>query len=405
MKAKTPWIWWAALGVFILAGSTGSLYRFGALYGLPAELWLANVRHAHSHLMYFGWATPALMGLIAAWLPRVTGRQTGPAIRRIMGATIGFALLAYIPFLLYGYQLAEIGSRRLPLSVMAATLNMLAWYGYIILYFRATRRAPRIRPLRFWDAALVFQCLASMGAWGVAVVSRLGVENPFWSEAMTHLFLDLFSEGWFVLAVLGLVYAAHPVPSQPGRQKAARWGEQLVVMGLPVIFFLFLPVNQVPSTIRVVAGIGGALVVTGLLLNVWVLWPVVPRKWVGWHIPLAFLTFKTIIGLGLVLPVTARWAQANALRIFYLHLLLLGFVTLGLIVAAREMWGRAAVPGHRWLVGAVLVLLATLFPLTGLWPESWGGRWVLQMAAWATLGPVLVAVGMMVTRVLRRQSL
>ena len=34
--------------------------------GLPGGLAYVNVRHAHSHLMFFGWVTPALMGLIAA---------------------------------------------------------------------------------------------------------------------------------------------------------------------------------------------------------------------------------------------------------------------------------------------------------------------------------------------------
>lgn len=73
--------------------------------------------------------------------------------------------------------------------------------------------ARRVRALRFWDAGLIFMILASLGAWDVAVVSRLGVEDPFWPLAMTHLFQDILSEGWSVLAVLGLTYAAH----QPAR--------------------------------------------------------------------------------------------------------------------------------------------------------------------------------------------
>jgi len=80
-RIRTPWIWKAALVCFIIAGATGSLMRFGMLYGYPAGLQFVNVRHAHSHLMYFGWVTPALMALIAANLPRVTGRQVSPRIR------------------------------------------------------------------------------------------------------------------------------------------------------------------------------------------------------------------------------------------------------------------------------------------------------------------------------------
>lgn len=398
-RIKTPWIWLAAIGCFVIAGSTGSLLRFGLLSGLPAGLGLVNVRHAHSHLMYFGWVTPALMVLIVAWLPRLTGRSLSARFLWVMGATIGCALLAYMMFIQYGYQPAEIDGRRLPLSVLAATLNVLAWYAYAYLYYRATRGAPRTRPLRFWDAALIFMILASLGAWGVAVVSRLQIADPFWSLAMTHLFLDLFSEGWFVLATLGLIFALHPAKSE----RAAQWGEQLIVIGLPVLFLLALPVGLVPAGLRAIAGLGGLLVAGGLLIMVAVLWPAVSGSggWTGWRVPLVLLTLKAVLGLGMILPVTARWAELNGLRIFYLHVLLMGFLTLGLVVAAREAWGRAAVPGHRWLVVTVLALLLSLVPLTGFWPSAWSGRWALQAAAVVSLGPVIVMAVMLVTLIVR----
>jgi hypothetical protein len=399
-QIRIPWIWPTALGLFILAGLTGSLLRYGQLRGLPSGLYLVNVRHAHSHLMYFGWVTPALMGLIAAWLPRFCGRPISRRFQWAMGATVAAAFLAYIPFLLFGYQSAEIGNGRLPLSVMAATLNVLAWYTYAFLYYKATRGATRVRALRFWDAALIFMIMASFGAWGVAIVSRLGVEDPFWSLAMTHLFLDIFSEGWFVLAVLGLAYTSHEAASE----FAARWGEQFIVIGLPVMFLLAMPVNLVPGGLRAIAGIGGLLVGAGLLLTVRALWPAVSAGTNGWRIPLSLLALKAIIGLGMVLPVTARWAQQNSLRIFYLHALLLGFVTLGLAVAARQVWSRAAVPGQRWLVAAVLILLLTLLPLTGLWPPAWSGLWALQIAAVASLGPVLVATIMLLRLLFGRRG-
>lgn len=386
-RMKWLWLWQAALGCFVLAGATGSLLRFGLLYGLPWGLNLVNVRHAHSHLMYFGWVTPAVMALMLAWLPEITGRPISGRFRWVALATVSAALLSYPLFLMYGYQAAEMGDSRVPLSVLAATLNVLAWYAFMLLYFRATRGVPRYRPLRFWDAALVFQALASLGAWGVAIVSRLNIEDPFWSFAMTHLFLDLFSEGWFVLAVLGLVCTA--IPGEPGR--SLRWGEQLVIMGMPVVFLLALPVNSVPAGLRLVASIGGLMVGVGLLACIWALWPATNRGWTGWRLPLALLALKALLGLGIAIPAVAIWGQQNGLRIFYLHVLLLGFVTLGLLVAAREAWGAVAAPAQKWLIAAVLALLVTLVPLTGFWPASWSGRWRLELAAWVSLAPVVAA--------------
>jgi hypothetical protein len=118
-------------------------------------------------------------------------------------------------------------------------------------------------------------------------------------------------------------------------------------------------------------------------------------------VPLALLTLKALVGLGTLLPVTARWGQQNSLRVLYLHLLLLGFITLGLFVAAREAWDRMAVPGHRWLVLAILAVLLSLLPLTGLWPTAWRGLLALQVAAWVSFWPVLVVTGMLVALLIR----
>ena len=180
----------------------------------------------------------------------------------------------------------------------------------------------------------------------------------------------------------------------------------MIVIGLPVMFLLAMPVNLVPGGLRAIAGIGGLLVGAGLLLTVSAIWPAVSTGANGWRIPLSLLALKAIIGLGMVLPVTARWAQQNSLRIFYLHALLLGFVTLGLVVAARQIWSRAAVPGQRWLAAAVLIVLLSLVPLTGLWSPPWSGLWALQVAAVVSLGPAL-AVMIMLLRLLfgrRRQE-
>jgi hypothetical protein len=380
-------LWLISLAVFGLAGSTGAFLRFGVLYGM-AGLEYANVRHAHSHLMYFGWVTPALMALISVQLTRLTGKPDSPWLRRIILATIGFGLLAYIPFLLFGYRLAEIGSARLPLSVMAAFLNVLAWYAFAWVYRRQVKDAPPTRPLWLWNAAVLFLLLATIGTLGLPVLAIAGIHSPLWSMALTHIFLDLFSEGWIVLAILGLAYAAFPAAA---RHPWARRGGELLVAGLPVIFLLYMPVHLVPPALRWLGSAGGLLVIAGTLANVVVLWPVVERLW---RVPLVFLGFKAITQLGLLIPEFARWAEITRLRVPYLHWLLLGFTTLVLFYAAARLW---SIRGRWGMTLAVIVLSLTLLPLTGLWPPALGGLWAIHAAAWAALGPVIVAVVVLVT--------
>ncbi len=385
------WVWLTALAIFILAGSTGAFMRFSMILGFPFGLMFTNVRHAHSHLMYFGWVTPALMALILVWLPRVTERPLFPhhkkQFRVVFILIFILSLGAYGAFMLYGYRPAQIGDASLPISTILASLNMLAWYGFIVVYWRATKGLQkRPLPLRLWDASFAFMVLASLGAWGVAVTVILGMRAPVVSAALTHLFLDTFSEGWFVLALLGLAYALNPkAASHPWTRKS----ENLLIMGLPVLFLLTMPVTSLPPFVRLIASIGGVMVGIGLWGHIVALWQ---HSGKAWRFPFVFLALKATTALVITVPALAIWAERSLLRVSYLHWLLLGFISAGLIVTAETTWGTTRVPIRRWFNVTVLLLILSLIPLTPLWPGSLSGLWVRQAAAIAALGPVIVTI-------------
>ncbi len=389
---KWFWLWLAALGLFILAASTGSLMRFGLLLGFPLGLQFNNLRHAHSHLMYFGWVTPLLMGLMVIWLPRVGERPLSyphqKQFQGIIGVVLLLAVAAYSSFFLYGYRPAQFGGIRLPLSTILASFNMLAWYLFIFVYWRASKGMVRKRPLRLWDASLAFMVLASLGAWGIALTVILDMRQPVISAALTHLFLDTFSEGWFVLALLGMAFALTP---QAVSQRWAARSESLLIMGLPVTFLLTMPVTSLPPFVRLIASVGGLMVGVGLWGLVVILWQYSDK---AWRLALGFLALKATTGLLITIPALAIWAERSLLRISYLHWLLLGFVTLGLVVAAQATWDKTLIPGRRWLSLTIILLLLSLIPLTILWPTGWHGSWTRQTAAIASLGPILVTIGM-----------
>ncbi|MFN3929391.1 MAG: hypothetical protein ACK4OK_07135, partial [Thermoflexus sp.] len=147
VEAEGRGIWIGALGCFALAAATGALFRYGMVAGLPEGLSLGNIRHAHSHLMYFGWVTPALMVMIARHL---WGDRIPRGMAWVIRITLLLGLVAYVPFLLYGYQPVEWAGKRLPLATMAAGLNILAWYAYGGAYFCLSRRIPH-PARRWWD--------------------------------------------------------------------------------------------------------------------------------------------------------------------------------------------------------------------------------------------------------------
>lgn len=119
-------IWRFSLAAFVLAGFTGALFRYMSVAGAVAGLSLVNIRHAHTHLMYFAWATPAVFSLIAFHIARSFDREVPRLAKRSMVACLILGLTAYGSFLLFGYQPVQMGSVRIPPSVIVAGLNMIA---------------------------------------------------------------------------------------------------------------------------------------------------------------------------------------------------------------------------------------------------------------------------------------
>ena len=70
-----------------------------------------------------------------------------------------------------------LGEACVPPAAVAAGLNMLVWYGFVVLYARARRGLRLTRVLLFWDLALAFLVLASLGAWGLSMLKPLGVDD------------------------------------------------------------------------------------------------------------------------------------------------------------------------------------------------------------------------------------
>jgi hypothetical protein len=308
----------------------------------------------------------------------------------VAGSTIAAAILAYPPFLLFGYSSVQIGDAHMPIAMLGAGLNILGWYGFVALYIAVTRHHPRRGALRLWDVAVGALVLATLGAWSLSLLPLLGIHDPLIAQGLIHVFLDLFSEGWFVLGGLGVAYASLSGSEPP---PCALW---LVVLGLPFTFLFGLPVDRLSLELELAGRAGGTLVAAALLaLTIPLLDRLSTRRdrWM-WGVPLVCLLLKAMAQLfGSLVP--GLWLGAShGLRILYLHLMLLGFLSLSLAAGAHTVWKRHRGRELAVFYGAIGLVLVTLVPLTPWIP---GGRWAYEIAAWAALGPVF-AVGWMMGR-------
>jgi len=370
--------------LFIVAGGTGVLFRFGVACGWTGGVHLENIRHAHSHLMYFGWGTPLLMGLLWHALPEGATAPYRRLFRWTIGCTFGAALLAYPPFLLYGYSLVPVGTAELPVAAIAAGLNIFCWYGFAGLYVGATADLPRTAPLRIWDVAIGFLVVSTLGAWGLPLAAPLGLDTSLGTTALIHFFLDLFSEGWFALGAVGVAWAR----LRKDEESRHPWAAYLAGAGVPLTFLFALPPEQLAFWVKLLGRVGGTLVGAGTVWIALELWQSRrPVSWI-WAVPIGFLLLKGLAGLGGSLFPGLWLGTWHGLRILYLHLTLLGFFSVALVAGNWDTWGRLRPSAIASFYGAIGLVLVSLVPLTSLIPSGSGSY---ALAAWIAILPVLAA--------------
>lgn len=392
--ANMRWIWLGGLGWLIIAGLTGAFFRVMLAFGVTFELSLVNVRHAHSHLMYFGWTTPTLMLLISSHLEGQAGRLTARATPQLIA---GFLLVLSVPtfvfFLLRGYGSFAIGGRDLPLSMISAGVHVLGWYAFAVYYFRSRRSVVATNATLAWDLSVALLVLSTFGAWGLSLHASLGMTEPHQLMGLTHFFLDVFSEGWLVLATLGVVHAA-----RGGADAKARVSLVVLALAIPLLYPLALPEGAVSPLLKVLSKTASVLVGLILVLHVWMLRPYLTSRSTLWMVPLGLLALKGLAQMVIGAVPDAWWPEMRGLRILYLHTMLLGFVTLGLVSGARAAGFVRHLAGVQLMQLAVILLLLSLVPLTGIWPRSMAGAWTVLLAAGAAHIPVVAAAWLLLER-------
>ena len=358
-----------ALFALVIAASTGSLLRFG-----------------------LGWATLALMALIWHFLSGYTRRALPRSVHWQLGITAVLALLSFPAFWVNGYGLTQIGSASLPLGAMIATLNGLTWFHFAWLYWRESRGlARRPLPVQLWDWAILLLLLSSGGALGLVGLVVTGVQSLFLQQTFLHLFLDLFAVGWFTVALLGLLWAWLGQRIELPRRLPIL---PLALAIAPTFFLGISPALVSPLLFWVAAlanGLAGLLIFwhVGALLRHWAHLSWLVRFGVG------MLAVHGLMALVVLWPGVWVWSGGTQLRVYFLHNLLLGWMSSGLLALILDQLGLGKNQWVRWLgwvwIAGVGLMLLTLLGLGMLQFVPISALVLLRAAAWSSLVPVGVA--------------
>ncbi|MGD8427729.1 MAG: hypothetical protein PVH63_08850 [Balneolaceae bacterium] len=386
-----PLLWNLSLLCFIIAGITGFGYRLGMAGELPFPVNLQNVRHAHSHLMFFGWAVPLPLYILFRHLSNKlpTSAPGITLMKHSIASGMFLGLAAYPFFLFYGYGPVPIASAAIPLSVILAGLVMVSWYCFVIGYLKVRKVLSTDLTQPWFDGSLTMLLVCSLGAWGVAALQSVAPANQLLTKAMTHFFLATFTEGWVVLAVIAVILKTlklkEPLPL-PSNMLLA-----FVVLGAPLTFPYGISKSLLTPILLITARIGGALAAAGLLLILFSVFKSFKLRHSIWKWPLGLLGLKAMMQLAASLLPSGFWLADHGLQIFYLHVLLLGALTLTIAGFLCEK-GNAPRFLFNLFAGAVITVLLSLILMTRFWPPEWSGNWVFNAVAAAALLPVLAAL-------------
>lgn len=330
-KGLQGWLW-LALTNLLLATSIGALLRYAFVEEVS---WLAyrNFLHGHSHVAMLGWVG---QGLFILLIGRFTSDLSAQRLRPYH-LLLGLAQLSIwgmlISFPLNGYSSG---------SIVFSTLNILTSYGLIYLL----RQDITIGgwPGRFLAAAFFFLVLSTLPLWGMGPLILLEMEGTALYYAAIQFFLHFQFNGWFIFALLALLFAWLQRQDLHLDEKSMRWfwglllPASVLTYALAVAWSTPLPiVFGINSTGVVIQGVALFFLVR-LLRKSGIRREHFTSAWRHRLLYIAFLSYaaKVVVQTLVVLPFIAEAAYTiRNYVIGFVHLLQLGIFTAAILAFAH----------------------------------------------------------------------
>lgn len=332
----------------LIVTSLGMLLRaFPYLPSFPLSY--KNLLHAHSHLAFGGWAMPVLLALILKAFPVLTRKV---AVRH--WRNIGLLLLLSAAGMLVYFPLQGYGA----ISIAFSTLGIVAGC-YLFLVIR--KAAPARMSATSWlfvRAGLFYLVLSALGPLATGPLVAAGKSgSPLYYNAI-YFYLHFQYNGWFTFAVLAVLYRLLEQKGTAARGKAVFW---LLHFSCVPAYLLSVLWTQPPVIINVLGGLAAFLqLIAACFLFI-------DMKGLRWNeslsnkiiwLSISAFAMKVVLQFASAFPQVAALAyEQRNFVIAYLHLVLLGFVSLFAFGGVIKHYGIACTG---LLKGGLLLFLFAL---------------------------------------------
>jgi len=346
---------WLQFSLFnlMLVAALGVTLRYKIAFSLPF-VDQQKLLHGHSHFAFGGWVTQALMALLVGYLSERSGKNYFMKYRWVLyfNAITAYGMLFSFPVQGYGF-----------VSILFSTLSVFASYYFFVLYWRdlASLQNPILSD-RWFKLALIGNVVSSLGPFSLAYMMASHNMHSYWYLASVYFYLHFQYNVWFFFSCMGLfIYRLQGIAASLLTLK--RVFGCFALAALPT-YFLSVLWAHIPAWLYLVVLIGAGSQLYGWMIFLSFLrnhhtglkQQLPPFSRVLFIVTGLAVTIKLLLQTASIVPSVSRLAFGfRPIVIGYLHLILLGIVTLFILAYSYTF---RLVPGRKALKKGIIVFLA-----------------------------------------------
>jgi len=321
------WIKFSLFNLLLIA-AIGIILRYKIAYSLPF-VDQKHLLHGHSHFAFSGWISQAIMTLMIAYL----AEQIGPTVyKKYRWVLIGNLFTAYgmlITFPIQGYGMW---------SIIFSTSSIFISYAFVVMYWKDLSRLTTKHIAHWWfKTALLCNAISSLGAFALAFMMAEKIIHQTWYLAAQYFYLHFQYNGWFFFSCMGLLTAKIFFANTSKTLKHIFW---FFASAIIPAYFLSALWMDIPLWIYILVIVAAMAQVIGwgyMIVLIRKDWLTIKQSFTSntkWLLilPAVALTIKLLLQLGSTIPSLSTLAFGfRPIVIGYLHLVLLGIITLFII--------------------------------------------------------------------------
>lgn len=394
---------WARLSVFnlMVLAAVGWILRYKIILPLPV-VHQKHLLHAHSHFAFSGWVSQGLIVIILWIISRHSMTDVGRYRNFFRGSQLAaWGMLLTFPFFGYAWP-----------SIAFSTTHILMSYLFSWKAWRDISQSDMPVGVMPWlKAALVFNVLSSLGTFFLAWMMSTGNHDQDMYIGAVYFYLHFQYNGWFLFALMGGWVYFLSTQQDVFSVTRDRWFFRVFLCAAFPGLFLSMLWMRLPAYIYAIAVIAALLSLLSAVL--YIRWLASEGRWrtpglqpaVRWLWGLASLALmlKLLMQALSAIPAVSPFAFGyRPIVVGYLHLVLLGFVSFGLLgglihAGLLNLRRRVSKVGISLFISGVVLneLLLMVQGIASIRYESVSGvpTLLFLMAGWMCTGVALLLIG------------